>query len=135
MRPAQIGWIERRLDQGGRTFVAVRRARSELWLYPKAIRALASERLDVVPGLGHWEGGPAKWDWAEVARLLQSRREDSPNQRIPGKLQEASPRLSEAIEFTDLIRAARQSKQSKRRRGVSYQAAECSADETNIRAR
>ena len=65
IRPMQVGWAERRLIKGGRVFLAVRRCDTELWLYHGAMmRRLTVERLDVVPHLGHWRGGAARWDWA-----------------------------------------------------------------------
>jgi Holliday junction resolvase len=70
-RYGQVGWIERRLAAGGRVFVAVRRARTELWLFHgEAARRLVDERLDEVEALGHWDKGPARWDWLAIARLL-----------------------------------------------------------------
>jgi hypothetical protein len=72
IRPAQVGWTERRLRYGGRVFVAVRRARDELWFFHgKAIRPLVKERIDEVENLGCWAGGPAKWDWKEIARCMR----------------------------------------------------------------
>lgn len=71
VRPAQIGWIERREEHGGQIFVAVRRIHRELWLFPGcAIRRLAAERLDKVPVFGRWNGGPAVWDWIAIGRIL-----------------------------------------------------------------
>ena len=61
----------RRLDHGGRVCVAVRRARTELWLFPgAAIGALKICRLDRVHSLGHWSGGPSKWDWMAIGNIL-----------------------------------------------------------------
>lgn len=71
IRPMQIGWCERRLRHGGRVFCAVRRARTELWLFHASqLRVLQDTRLDLVPRLGHWEGGAAGWDWARVEEIL-----------------------------------------------------------------
>jgi hypothetical protein len=71
IRPAQVGWTERRMRCGGRVFVAVRRAYEELWMFHGSqIRALKTERVDAVPNLGHWTGGTAKWDWPEIERIL-----------------------------------------------------------------
>lgn len=71
IRPAQVGWIERRLRYNNRVFIAVRRARDELWFFQgKAIRALVENRIDAVPCLGHWGGGPAKWDWKSVEEWM-----------------------------------------------------------------
>lgn len=71
IRPAQVGWIERRLRFNPRVFVAVRRARDELWFYPgEAIRPLVTMRLDAVECPGHWAGGPARWDWGQIGAWL-----------------------------------------------------------------
>jgi hypothetical protein len=71
IRPAQIGWAERRLLHGGRVFVAVRRAHEELWMFHGSqLRALKAGRVDAVTNLGHWTGGTAKWDWYEIERIL-----------------------------------------------------------------
>ena len=71
VRPEQVGWVERRLAHGGRVYVAVRRARRELWLFHGvAIRLLKDARLDAVPSLGTWTGGPSSWDWAVIATFL-----------------------------------------------------------------
>lgn len=70
--PEQVGWIERRARAGGRVFIAVRRARTELWLLPpSAARVLATPRkglrdLSQEQVLGRWAGGPKAWDWRAV---------------------------------------------------------------------
>jgi Holliday junction resolvase len=72
--PEQVGWAERRARRGGRVFLAARRASDELWLFKaSSVRDLASQRLDAVPCLGHWAGGPARWDWPAVSSLLSAR--------------------------------------------------------------
>jgi hypothetical protein len=71
VRPEQVGWSERRISHGGRVFVAVRRAKTELWLYHGSeLRRLKDERLDAVPALGHWTGGPGRWDWRKIGATL-----------------------------------------------------------------
>jgi hypothetical protein len=71
IRPAQVGWIERRLRCGGRVFIAVRRAGTEFWLFHGSmIRRLVDERVDDVPCLGNWDGGAARWDWGAIVGLL-----------------------------------------------------------------
>lgn len=76
IRPEQVAWIERRVRNGGRCFVAARRAREELWLMaPGAARHLATrgESLRTLPvGLliGKWAGGPRLWDWRAVRAAL-----------------------------------------------------------------
>ena len=80
VRPAQVGWIERRLRHGGRVFVAVRRQHAsrsdELWFFQGgAIRQLKDGGLravDPVHDVGHWGGGPTAWDWAAVLGAMRS---------------------------------------------------------------
>lgn len=72
LRPEQVGWLMRRARAGGRVFVLVRRASSELWLLPGARADLLKAeglRGSVAP-LGVWRGGPARWSWAEVEAQL-----------------------------------------------------------------
>jgi hypothetical protein len=82
IRPGQVSWIERRVRAGGRVHVAVRRRRpggprrgeaiDELWLYHGSnVRLLEAKGL-AIPPLGRWGGGPSRWDWAEVRRVLTS---------------------------------------------------------------
>lgn len=80
--PHQIAWLERRARAGGRVFVAVRRvaqagprrgpACDELWLAPGAeVRSLKATGLaEGGAFLGFWEGGPAKWHWPTILKLL-----------------------------------------------------------------
>jgi hypothetical protein len=76
VKPAQVGWIERRTRAGGRVFVAVRQrgaGRDVLWfLAPGATRMLKDGmRLDNLPGsvvLICSPGGPPQWDWESVKK-------------------------------------------------------------------
>lgn len=72
--PHQVAWIERRHRNGGRVFIAVRRADDELWLFrAMAGRRLLTKRVSEVEKsllLGHWTGGVTKWDWAEIKKKL-----------------------------------------------------------------
>ncbi len=74
VRPAQVGWIERRLRSGGRVFIATRRLRrdaDELWLHHgSAARHLAEGGLRAVEPLGRWGGGPSRWGWLGIESLL-----------------------------------------------------------------
>ena len=78
LRPAQIGWLMRRARAGGCAFVAVRRAlpSDELWLLRGAFAAdLKKDGLPREPARQHqlvglWSGGPARWDWNQIARAL-----------------------------------------------------------------
>lgn len=67
LRPSQIGWIERRIRNGGRCFIAVRR-RHELFLFDGE----NSRSLDLKKSifLFYSFGGPAKWNWNVVAEFL-----------------------------------------------------------------
>jgi hypothetical protein len=73
--PEQVGWIERRIRQNGRVFIAVRRQNKsfdELYLLPgKAARPLADgvSRLPAL-ALDFWKGGPREWNWMAVKSLL-----------------------------------------------------------------
>lgn len=70
----QCAWAERRLRAGGRVFVAVRRQSErvdELYLYHGAVaRQLRTDRLDAVPCLGTWPGGPKRWNWTQILSVL-----------------------------------------------------------------
>lgn len=82
--PGQVAWHERRIRAGGATFVAVRRqspagprkgaAVDTLWLFKGSnIRRLAEEGLkeNTFASLIS-SGGPARWDWDGVRRILTS---------------------------------------------------------------
>ena len=78
MRPEQIGWAAQYSRHGGRSWVAVRRVRpdaDELWMVPGNYGAtLKQYGLRPVydgktPGI-YYSGGPAKWPWDAIARLL-----------------------------------------------------------------
>lgn len=82
MRPAQVGWLERRMRHGGKCFVAVRQrshktiAVDNLWLLSaRAARPLATgERLETLAGglvLGQWHNGPSNWPWPAVGAVLR----------------------------------------------------------------
>lgn len=82
----QVAWHERRCRAGGRTFVAVRRqanvgprrgdACDELWLFRgQEARRVCAEGLkgkQSIPVCGIWHGGPAKWDWDWIRKVLLS---------------------------------------------------------------
>jgi len=71
IRPMQIGWCERRLLFNPRVFCAVRRAGTELYLFHAGqMRHLATARIDLIPRLGLWTGGAARWDWATIGKIL-----------------------------------------------------------------
>ena len=84
MRPAQTGWIARRVRYGGRVHVAVRRRHEggprlgqpvdELWLVPGLlVRQLVVgglRSLDGRPGVTRWAGGPRRWDWPAVLAAM-----------------------------------------------------------------
>jgi len=70
IRPAQVGWIERRLDHGGRVFIAAR-FRSDMRLYHgSAVRLLQDRPVAEVAYLGRWSGRPSAWDWRAIEAFL-----------------------------------------------------------------
>lgn len=75
MRPEQIGWLLRRSRLGGRCFVAVRRINrgdDELWLFAGVDAAkVGAGGLRAVDPLLLCTGGPDRWDWAAVERVLR----------------------------------------------------------------
>lgn len=82
IRPHQIGFMEKRRRHGGRTFLMIRRRHSggpqkgpavdELWLFNgNDARSVSEYGLDKCkPPLLMCSGGPAKWNWKEVRRLV-----------------------------------------------------------------
>ena len=70
IRPLQVSWIARRARLGGRVFIAVVRERTELWLIGgQNVVALADQGLRASGGLT-FHGGPQRWDWKEIAKVL-----------------------------------------------------------------
>lgn len=70
IRPMQVQWIERRVRMGGRVWIGVRR-KEELFLYNGgAVRALFDVGLKGASPRGSWSGGPARWDWSAVRKIL-----------------------------------------------------------------
>ncbi len=78
MAPEQVGWIERRVRNGGRVYIAVRRittagprrgvAVDELYLIPGGLVRAIDLRTVLAQ---RWSGGPARWDWSAISlRLL-----------------------------------------------------------------
>src|SRR5262245_51910141 len=71
----QVAWLVQRTRAGGHTFVAVRKHQrwrkvDSLYLYAGAQAGqLQLVGLSLEP-LGSWPGGPARWDWPQVERLL-----------------------------------------------------------------
>lgn len=77
----QIAWIERRIRNGGRVFIAVRLlahagprkglARDELQVFAGSdVRALALRGLAASVPIFRSIGGPAKWDWKRFREVL-----------------------------------------------------------------
>lgn len=86
LRPEQVSWILTRSERGGTVFVAVRRKNQggprrgapvdELWLWPGSLaRQLRAEGLRIKePCLYLGEGGPAKWDWKTIGKILSTKK-------------------------------------------------------------
>jgi hypothetical protein len=74
MRSEQVAWIERRLRHGGKVFIAVRRVNTTVddlhLLFGSVARALAAGEWPYPAPLGHWGGGPARWDWQKIKQIL-----------------------------------------------------------------
>lgn len=83
IRVEQIAWHKTRAFVGGVSFVAIRRWHDggprkgdpvdELWICHGIDigRIHSSGMLDPeITWLGKWDGGPPKWDWEEISRIL-----------------------------------------------------------------
>jgi hypothetical protein len=83
LRPEQVGWISRRARRGGRVFVAIRQKHGGgprkgvpadgLWLFHGAwVEDLHEKGIfgTAINCSCFYEGGPAKWDWDAVRRVL-----------------------------------------------------------------
>lgn len=83
LRPEQVGWIARRVRNGGRVWVAVRQqapagprreARDALWLFGGHLATLAKMEglrgLESRPDVHVWHH--AGWDWQAIRKLLRS---------------------------------------------------------------
>lgn len=89
--PEQTAFLSRVWRYQGQSWVAVRftaRGRDSLALWRGCdAAALARGGYDCgVPPLARWEGGPRRWDWGEVRRLITrpSTTDASPCGRRPG---------------------------------------------------
>lgn len=81
--PEQVSWLERRSRYNGRCFIAVRRYHSGGPRLGKPVDRLYLMLGDQVRPLllggirtcliqGTWDGGPARWNWAEIEKTLVS---------------------------------------------------------------
>lgn len=77
IRPAQVAWIGRRSRLGGRVHVAIRRTNKsadELYLVPgRDVVVLRDEGLTARDYWPMWVGGPARWDWEAVQKILMDK--------------------------------------------------------------
>jgi hypothetical protein len=77
-RPHQVAWIDRRSRLGGRVWVATRRRvkkGDDLYLTPGYhVKELATQGFtdNVLQDSYYLTGGPRKWHWREVRRVLCS---------------------------------------------------------------
>jgi hypothetical protein len=76
VRPAQIGWILRRVRMGGRVWIATRRMNGkddQLYVHHgKHIEEISDNGISIVKPLLLSSGGPAKWDWPAFEQILKS---------------------------------------------------------------
>jgi hypothetical protein len=74
LRVEQIGWIMRRTRAGGNVWIAVRRMVTmddSLYLFAGSqVKTLADRGMKNAKHALCTSGGPARWDWQAVARLL-----------------------------------------------------------------
>jgi hypothetical protein len=74
LRPEQVAWLTRREGVGGRTFIAVRKKTEKmdtLYIFDGDFaRTLVRYGLKSTAALGIWDGGPGKWDWAQIRNVL-----------------------------------------------------------------
>lgn len=77
LRPAQIGWISRRVRRGGRVTVVVRQqgsGRDSLWVVPGSlVRELAEgglHRMETDLSVTQQDGCPDEWDWGAIRDAL-----------------------------------------------------------------
>lgn len=82
----QVAWHDRRARVGGRTFFAVRRDQALYLVRGCNAKILLEQGLRGTPWAGSWEGGPAKWNWAEIGLILSgqfttSQEQDNPQER------------------------------------------------------
>jgi hypothetical protein len=74
IRPAQVAWLTRRADAGGRVWIAVRRRTARidsLYLFHgnHAMNLIDRDFRDVA-AMGIWDGGPQQWDWNQIREIL-----------------------------------------------------------------
>jgi hypothetical protein len=71
VKASQVAWHKLRQSKGGRTFFAVRRHSDELYLFSgKEAERLREAGLRGPPALLRSEGGPARWPWEAILKLL-----------------------------------------------------------------
>ncbi len=83
VKVTQVGWITARMRMGGRVLLGTRRrhaggprkgaAADELWLHSgRWVEELRNDGLRAAPALLVCEGGPARWNWPEIHRIIFS---------------------------------------------------------------
>lgn len=78
VRPAQVGWMDRRSRKGGRCFFAIRRVVAaknvdELYIVPGSASldfARAGFSLRDIKEYWVFCGGPSGWDWDHIRRIF-----------------------------------------------------------------
>lgn len=73
-RPGQPAWHTSRARAGGRSFIAARKKTQtvdELWIFPGHMaRRLATTGINSDYDEVVWSGGPSKWNWDEIGKVL-----------------------------------------------------------------
>ena len=71
-RPAQPAWIHRRARYRGRVFIAVIRAKKELWIVPgDYVLILKAKGLNAVKDTAFINvNNPGKWNWKAIRRFI-----------------------------------------------------------------
>jgi hypothetical protein len=93
----QVAWHDRYARMGGRSFFAVRRGQDLYLVRGGCAKILLERGLAATPRAGPWLGGPARWDWGEIGRVLTAQvftttsEQDNPQEREESSACRAGP--------------------------------------------